>query len=167
MTGRSPRNSHHKAHVLMCRLVARLVIVGTIVILGVSGCAPKPAPIVETPRASTTAPPAVLVPGGTAEQNLPFFNLTNEKTVSENPSAGSHALIDGLVAAGFTKSAMEVTADKTSVGLPVASVQFSVRVGPSCLIGQYGPDSNGYHGTIAPVLGTGMCLVGDTATVTW
>jgi hypothetical protein len=134
----------------------------------VSGCASKPAPVAETtPRPVAPVPAATMVPGGTAEQNLPFFNLTNEKTVAANASAGSHALIDGLVAAGFAKSSMEVTADETSVGLPVASVQFSVRLGPSCLIGQYGPDSNGYHGVATPVLGTGKCLVGDTLAITW
>jgi len=137
------------------------------VLLVVSGCAPKPSPVVVETRPPAAAPSAVLIPGGTAEQNLPFFNATNEKTVAANASAGSRAFIDGLVAAGFAKSEMEVTADETSVGLPAASVQFSVRVVSACLIGQYGPDSNGYRGVVAPILGTGKCLVGDTVAITW
>ena len=138
-----------------------------ILILVLSGCASKPTPVAETPRTVAPAPAAAMVPGGTADQNLPFFNLTNEKVVAANASAGSHAFIDGLVAAGFVKASMEVTADQTTVGLPVASVQFAVHLGPSCLIGQYGPDSNGYHGVVTPVLGTGKCLVGDTIAITW
>ncbi len=146
---------------------ALVAAVGAITIIGASGCARGPAPVVETSRPIAPTPTAVLVPGGTAQQNLPFFNSTNEKTVAANPAADSHAFIDGLVAAGFAKVEMEVTADQTSVNLPVASVQFSVRVGPSCLIGQYGPDSDGYHGVVTPVLGTGKCLVGDTISITW
>ena len=57
---------------------------------------------------------------------------------SPNNVAG-RAYIDALVAAGFDKSAMQVTKDKSTVGNPAESIQFSVHWGGDCLVGQVGP----------------------------
>ena len=51
------------------------------------------------------------------------------------------AYIDALVAAGFDKSAMQVTPDQSTVGNPAESIQFSVRWGEECLVGQVGPST--------------------------
>lgn len=115
----------------------------------------------------TPTPDPVYVPGGTAEQNKAFFDWSNAKVVASDNAAKGRSFIDALVAAGFDKATMEVTPDATSIGLDADSVQFSVKVGEDCLIGQYGPKSGGYHGIVAKPIATGRCLVGQTATIDW
>ncbi|MCP2030617.1 hypothetical protein L1277_000681 [Okibacterium sp. HSC-33S16] len=109
----------------------------------------------------------VLVPSGSAEDNLPFFDLVNTQTLAVNPTADGRAFIDDLVAAGFDKAAMEVTSDTTTIGNAADSIQFSVQWGESCLIGQNGPGVGGYHSTVDRVLGTGTCLIGKTRPIDW
>ncbi|HEU4808359.1 MAG TPA: hypothetical protein VFT01_08860 [Homoserinimonas sp.] len=109
-------------------------------------------------------PDPVLDPDGTAEDNLRYFDFVNAKVLTGgNP--GGQAIIDNLVAAGFDKSAMQVTADRTPRGTDVDSLQFSVRIGEECLIGQ--ADGRGYISTLAPALESGSCLVGKTRAIDW
>lgn len=143
--------------------------VAAVVVL--AGCTMQAPTAVETtttssPTATPTAEAIVLVPDGTAEDNKPFFDQVNAAT-AENADAGGRDFIDALVAAGFDKGAMEVTNDATTLGDRAESIQFSVRWGESCLIGQFGPSVDGYHSTIQPVLGTGLCLIGDTRVIDW
>jgi hypothetical protein len=83
-----------------------------------------------------------------------------------DPSAGGRAFI-GALAAGFATSAMEVTADTTTIGDPADAIQFAVRFAGECLVGQFGPKSGGYHSAVRPPLGTGGCLVGRTRPIDW
>lgn len=62
---------------------------------------------------------------------------------------------------------MEVTFDRTAVDLEADSIQFSVRLHGECLIGQVGPDGDGYHSIVAPLLGSGTCLIGATRQIDW
>ncbi|MEY9850391.1 hypothetical protein ABH923_000069 [Leifsonia sp. EB41] len=119
-----------------------------------------------TPTPTASAAPA-LVPGGTAEQNLPYFDKVNQATIAAKPAAQGRDFIDALVAAGFTKSDMQVTPDMTTIGLKAASIQFSVQFGAGCVIGQYGPDSGGYTSLTSPTLATGGCLIGQTRPIDW
>lgn len=119
-----------------------------------------------TPTPSSSAAPA-LVPGGTAAQNLPYFDHVNQATIAANPGAQGRAFIDGLVAAGFQKADMQVTADTTTIGLKANSIQFSVRLGQTCLIGQYGADAGGYQSMTSAALATGGCLIGQTRPIDW
>ena len=59
---------------------------------------------------------------------------------------------------------MLVTADRTSIDLTPGSIQFSVLLNGSCLIGQWGKSADGYHGEAATVLSTGNCLIGGAHT---
>ena len=77
------------------------------------------------------------------------------------------AYIDALVAAGFDKTTMQVTQDKTTVGNPAESLQFSVRWGDECLIGQVGPATGTPVTVVAPALAEGTCLVGRTRPIDW
>jgi hypothetical protein len=139
-----------------------------------SAGAPTPSPVTSsgtgsatpTPTPSSSAAPA-LVPGGTAAQNLPYFDQVNKATIAANPGAQGRAFIDGLVAAGFPKADMQVTADTTTIGLKANSIQFSVRLGQTCLIGQYGADAGGYQSTTSAALATGGCLIGQTRPIDW
>lgn len=119
-----------------------------------------------TPTPTPSAAPA-LVPGGTAAQNLPYFDQVNKATIAANPGAEGRAFIDALVAAGFTKSDMQLTPDTTTIGLKANSIQFSVQFGDTCLIGQYGTDAGGYNSTTSATLATGGCLIGQTRPIDW
>jgi hypothetical protein len=102
-----------------------------------------------------------------ADQAMAFFDSVNTTTLATDAEANGRAFIDGLAAAGFDKAAMELTADETTIGHAADSIQFSVRWGESCLIGQNGSTVGGYHSTLAPVLGTGRCLIGSTRPIDW
>lgn len=119
-----------------------------------------------SPTPTVTAPPT-LMPDGTAGDNLAYFDHVNRQVLVADPDAPGPAFIDALTEAGFDREAMEVTRDETSVGLDADSIQFSVRFNGECLIGQSGASSGGYHSMVAPLLGTGKCLVGDTRPIDW
>jgi hypothetical protein len=159
-------------------ITAVLALAGAALIVGVAGCtaAPPPSPSAApstAPSASPDPAPAGASPAPTlrpdlpASENLPFFDAVNLGVVAANPSAGGRDFIDALVAAGFDRSQMEVTADRTTVDLQADSVQFAVLFGAECLVGQYGPASDGYHSAVRPALGTGGCLVGETRPIDW
>jgi len=121
-----------------------------------------------TPRPTSTAVPgpgAILRPGGTAAQNQQFFDFVASGLFASSGFTDGETIVNTLVAGGFDKAAMEITYDSTAIGLRADSVIFSVRFSDRCLIGQFSPV--GYIGIIAPILGTGKCLVGDTKVIDW
>ena len=124
---------------------------------------PTPAP---TSTSTASAAPA-LVPGGTAKQNQAFFDTVNRATIAAKPGAQGRDFIDALVAAGFSKPDMQLTPDMTTIGLKAASIQFSVRFGDTCLIGQFGEAAGGYFSLTSPALATGGCLIGQTRPIDW
>ncbi|MFP3670435.1 hypothetical protein SB717_35700, partial [Priestia sp. SIMBA_032] len=75
------------------------------VALALTGCTGAPAPTASatvvaspTPAPTSTTPAAIaLVPGGTATQNLPYFDQVNHATLAKNPNAQGRDFIDGLV----------------------------------------------------------------------
>lgn len=140
--------------------------------LALAGCTapadPAPSPV---PTASpTTAPaapaepaaPIALVPGGTAEQNLPFFEQVVRASAGGDPETPGLTVVDALVAAGFSREAMQLTADETSIGLAADSIQVSVKTADACLLGQYGEKVDGVRAVVAAPIATGACLVGRT-----
>lgn len=139
-----------------------LVVVSVVVAL--SACTPSDAPA-DAALKSPEAPASAFVPEGSAADNKAIFDLTNVAVVAAASDAQGQDFVAALVAVGFPKDAMQLTADGTSVGLDADSVQFSVKIGPDCLIGQYGPHSGGYHGIIAAPIATGACLVGRTTSI--
>ena len=70
-------------------------------------------------------------------------------------------------AAGFDKAAMQVTRDTSTVGNPAESIQFSVRWGDECLVGQVGPATGDPVTVVVPGLAEGTCLVGETRPIDW
>ncbi|HEV7812363.1 MAG TPA: hypothetical protein VGO99_05300 [Leifsonia sp.] len=150
--------------------------VAVVVVLTLSGCvgggtggsgAPS-ASAAPTPSATSTAPAKIeLHPTGSARDNLPFFDQVNRATLAANPNAVGRDFIDALVAAGFDKQSMQVTVDTTTIGLKANSIQFSVRMGDTCLIGQNGADAGGYNSQVTPALATGACLIGQTRPIDW
>ncbi|MGO2684164.1 DUF6993 domain-containing protein [Microbacterium sp.] len=138
--------------------------------LGVVACAPTPEPTptaeatqTASPEPTTTAEEPVLVPDGTAEENLPLFAAVTEQVWGASGSSSGQAYIDALVAAGFDQGTMQVTQDLTTVGNPVESMQFSVRWGDAeCLVGQVGPSTGDPVTMVMDQLAEGRCLVGNT-----
>nr|WP_249353688.1 hypothetical protein [Microbacterium sp. 2FI] len=126
-----------------------------------SSAAPSPS---ATP---TTDPEPVLVPDGTADENLPLFAAVTADVWATSDQGSGRAYVDALAAAGFDKATMEVTRDVSTVGNPAESIQFSVRWGDQCLIGQVGPSTGDPVAVVVPVLAEGTCLVGDTRPIDW
>jgi Domain of unknown function (DUF6993) len=123
-----------------------------------------------SPSASSTPTPdpaPTLHPRGTAEDNLPLFTAVVDQVWASPDRVSGRAYVDALVAAGFDKSAMQVTRDQTTVGNPAESIQFSVRWGDQCLLGQVGPATGEAVTIVAPSLDEGLCLVGETRPIDW
>lgn len=159
--GRQARRSSGLAGLVLAILVA-------------AGCTPvdEPAPSSPPPTtpAETVAPTPTgpqLIPDGLAEDNLPLFTTVMQQVAATPENAAGRAYIDALVAAGFDRGAMQVTADRTTVDNPVDSLQFSVQWGQECLVGQVGPSTPAPTALVLPELPSGGCLVGKTRPIDW
>ena len=159
-----PRGPRRRLLVLLA-LVLLLAAAGTAGWLvtrgGTESSAPTPTSGALTPEDAAASPPP-FVPGGTAAENLKYFNWVNLRTIGANSQAGGMDFVNALSAAGFDRAAMQRTADRTAIDLAADSVEFSVQMGQECLIGQYGAGSNGYHYVLAPVVPGIGCLIGQT-----
>lgn len=136
-----------------------------------AGCVNEPVPMPTPTPTSTTGSPAPEVQpeinlAGTAGQNKAYFDLVNQQLIAAGGALDGRAFIDNLVAVGYPKADMEVTPDRTAINGEASSVQFSIRLSGTCLIGQYGAEV-GYASTTAPLLGTGKCLIGTTRPIDW
>lgn len=156
-----------------------------LVVLGVTGCtgtpavqpspasAPPSAAATDTsasdsgPVASPTPTAVVLVPNGTASQNLAFFTSVVDTVWAGPDQVAGRAYVDALVSAGFDKAAMQVTSDQSTIGNAAESIEFSVRVGDQCLVGQVGPSIGGPVTAVMPGLSAGGCLIGQTRAIDW
>jgi hypothetical protein len=158
--------------------VALVVVAGALL----TACTSEPALETPTPTASEVSSPAptasasgspseaaepALVRDGTAEENLAIFTAVVEAVWSTPEQVTGRAYIDALVAAGFDKSAMQLTPDQSTVGNAAESIQFSVRWTDQCLIGQVGPATGAPVTVVVPVLAEGTCLVGETRPIDW
>lgn len=148
--------------------------------VALTGCSPEEpsneSPSAESPSASSagdpsaTSPepaPAVLVPDGTAADNLPLFTEVVAQVWAGPDQVAGRAYVDALVAAGYDRSAMQVTPDTTTIGNPAESIEFSVRWGEECLVGQVGPSIGSPVTTVLPGLSSGGCLIGQTRAIDW
>jgi len=143
--------------------------VGMLAVTALAGCVPSaPTPTKSAaPVASgsaTPAPPTINLTG-TANQNKPYFDMVNQKLIAAGGDLSGRPFVDNLVKAGYPKADMEVTPDRTAANLAADNIQFSIRLGTTCLIGQYG--NIGYASTVTKVLGTGRCLIGTTRPIDW
>ena len=139
------------------------------VAFALAGCIPSPTPtttatVQPSPSATPTEAPTIDL-AGTALQNLAYFDQVNQALIAKGGTLDGRAFIDGLVAAGYPKSAMEVTPDRTAVNLQADNVEFSIRLNGTCLIGEYG--NIGYASTTGKPFSTGTCLAGTTRKIDW
>ncbi len=117
------------------------------------------------PSSSATPVTPSFVPHGTAAANRAWFDAVNARLFAANAAANGRSIIDSLVSAGFDKAAMQVTPDSTAIKGQVDSILFSVKIGDSCLLGQYG--GIGYSSAVEPALASGLCLIGKTRVIDW
>jgi hypothetical protein len=144
----------------------------SVVALALAGCmAPTtsghPSAVPTPSPGSTNSSIPVYNAKGTAQQNLAYFRLVGHALLDNNPSANAHGetIVNWFVAHGFNKADMEVTPDKTSIGLAAWNIEFSVKINNGCIIGQAG--NVGFQSFVGPVLSTGKCLIGQTRPITW
>lgn len=175
---RHPERTGSHSRIAAARpVVVAAVVAGVVALAGCTGPAPvSPSGSPTTgggtptstasPTATATTPP-VLVPNGTAVDNLPVFTAVTDSVWDSADRGSGRAYIDALVAAGFDKTAMQVTNDTSTVGNPAESIQFSVRWGEECLVGQVGPATGEPVTVVVPVLAEGTCLVGETRPIDW
>lgn len=119
--------------------------------------------VAATPSASAT--PVALDPLGSARDNLDYFESVMKPFFDANPNAKGKAIINHLATAGFSKDRMEVTPDKTAVGLDADNIEFSVKINKTCLVGQTGIVK--FQAFAAPLLASNTCLIGKTRAIDW
>jgi hypothetical protein len=153
---------------------AASIALGIVLIVALAGCVQKPPTVISSPAAVPTASPSASAAGvptynanGTASDNLAYFDKVGHSLLDNNPTANAQGMtiVNWFVAHGFNKQNMEVTPDKTSIGLAAWNIDFSVRFGKTCLLGQAG--NVGFQSTVLPILATGKCLIGQTRTIDW
>ncbi len=143
----------------------RLLVTAAAAIALLAGCAGNADPEPNETQATQTAEPT-FDPNGGAEANKAFFDATLKGMLADNDKASSHDFVDTLVDAGFDKSQMEVTFDKTTIDLDTDYIIVSVKMpDDQCLIGQRG--SKGYASMVAEPMSTGKCLIGKTQDIDW
>lgn len=146
-----------------------VVIAGLLAACGAQTPMPTPTSSSSTPSPGPTSVlndlNPELRPGQPAAANQQFFDATNAALQASSGRSDGVTIVNNLAAAGFSKADMEVTYDTTALGLQADSIIVSVRIGQECLLGQFG--AGYYKGTIAPLLGTGKCLVGWQRTIDW
>lgn len=141
-----------------------------------SGCitpAPEPMPVpTSSSSASSTPTPSdeperipELRPDGSAAANHQYFDYLNQAYWDAYGKGTGTDIVTNLANNGFIKADMEITFDNTAINIPADSIVVSVRIKGECLVGQFGP--NKYTSVLAPLLGTGKCLVGVTRPIDW
>lgn len=141
----------------------------------VSGCAAPTVPdagdVQTTPEApaEVTQPAPELVPEGSAEENLAYFTWVLESFAGGVEPVAGRAVADAVIAAGFDRSAMQVSFDRTQTDLPADNIFVSVRVGDACLLGQLTTADREVATMTAPTLGPerDICLIGVTRPIDW
>ncbi len=145
--------------------------------LMLGGCTNTPAPVPTggpttgspSPEPTETeTPPPVLVPGGSASDNLPLFAAVVDDVWHTGDRSKGRAYIDALIAAGFARNDMQLTADRSTVGLAAETILFSVAWdSKECLIGQVGPSTGDPVTAVMPRLAFGNCIIGQTRPIDW
>lgn len=128
-----------------------------------SSAAPGPSGSAPAEPKPTEEPAPTFDPDAEAEGNLPVVEGALAPLVQAGGIPAGRSVVDALTGAGIPLSALQVTRDRTAIGLPVDALLFSVRSGGSCVLGQF--DGDGYTTTTAPALASGACLVGATASL--
>lgn len=162
------------------RRASALIVAAAAIAAILTGCTPSPGP-----SGAPVAPPSSAAPdpsgsapakpepaeepaptfdaAAEAETNLPVVDEALAPLVQAGGIPAGRRVVDTLTGAGIPLGALQVTPDRTAIGLPVDALLFSVRSGDSCVLGQF--DGDGFTTTTASALASGACLVGATASL--
>ena len=124
---------------------------------------------VRTDEMRPADPPPEFVPDGSAADNLPVFrHVLQEYADGKSPVEGQ-PIVDAIVAAGFDRTAMQVTFDRSKTNLVADSIMVSVLIGEDCLIGQVVTADRSVTAAIEPALtdAKNICLIGNTRAIDW
>lgn len=152
---------------------AGVAVAGSVLlVLGLASCSllegPTPA-TPDRPQIETPAEPAVFVPGGSAQENLPFFQeLLLGYASGEQPIQGQ-PIVEAVAAGGFDKADMQVSFDQSKTNLEADSIFVAVRSGETCLIGQLIPETREVAAQAVDAVGPerNVCLIGQTRPIDW
>jgi hypothetical protein len=148
--------------------MSRLITVGVALgMLLLTGCQAQPEPIVDDappPPVTIDEEPVEVIPefieGGSAADNLPYIDYVLTEAGAGTGLFGSLDAVAVLENAGFDRADMEVTSDRTALELAAESITIAVIIDGECALGQW--SSDWYASSVAPLLGAGTCLLGDT-----
>lgn len=140
--------------------------------LVLAGCAPQEngttastAPV-DTGAVSTPTVEPTFVAGGGAEENHAFFDATLKPLVAADSTVSGETMADALIEAGFDKTAIEFTADRTTIDLDAAFVMIAVKMPDDrCIVGQR--NEKGYVSEVMDPISSGQCIVGAPLKVDW
>lgn len=133
-----------------------------------AGCSLLEGPTPETPKRETPAAPAAapeFFPGGTAEENLPYFTEVLRTYAAGTGPIQGEPIVQAVTDAGFDRSLMQVSFDRTKTSLDADNIFVSVRAGAECLIGQVVAEDRSFVAVTEPAVGPAadICLIGNTA----
>ena len=145
-------------------IATALALSAALALTGCSASTPNVKPT-ETATASASATPKptkdpVLLPNGSAKDNLYYFTWIIEKTLAADPAADSYAVAQAVGAAGFDPATVQFTFSRTAAGLAADTSEVAVQFGGQCVIGQFGPVAPKVISQVLPLLATGGCLLG-------
>ena len=139
-----------------------------ILALAMSGCSsPAPTPTSsasEDKSASATPTPTpnpVLLPEGTAKENLPYFEFVVANAFAADPTLDSVGLAQKVAEAGFPAETIQYSLSTTAVGLVSDTADVATNFGGACLVAQFGPVLPEPHIVEMPSLAQGGCLIGS------
>lgn len=117
----------------------------------------------------TSSPAPTFAPAGGAAENAEFAKYTLKQAIREGMSVDGQSTVNTLVAAGFDKSLMQVSFDRSKTNLTADSIYTSVRFGDQCLLTQVVADDKTVHVSVQPAIGPEktICLVGETRPIDW
>lgn len=93
------------------------------------------------------------------QKNADLFNRTAAAVAASANPVGAD-FTNALAAVGFDKSAMQITADRTTINAVAPAIVFAVKVHEKCLLGQYTPSNHEYDHQVVSPISTGSCLIG-------
>lgn len=147
------------------------VAIGASVIL-LSGCflveGPTPE-VLERDTERTVDPSAELVPDGTAEDNLPYFEKVLDEFSQGDAAVEAKPITTALIDAGFDKQDMQVSFDESKTNLQADNIFVSVRYDDTCLMGQVVTADRSYVAELVAAVGPDgdICIIGNTQEITW
>lgn len=157
-----------------------LIIAGILVLLVAAGAvlflqvgwpldSPRGTGVTRDENFQEPAEPAQFHPDGSAEDNLPFFAQTLREFAAGGEAVEGVPVVNAVSAAGFDRTAMQVSFDRTQTNLVADNIFVSVLIGTDCLVGQVVTADRTTFAVVEPAVGPSqdICLIGNTRPIDW